>query len=238
LYAFLLYRRAPNCNCCRSTAAALASFPSPDPPPSPRCGVFFCYAFFGLQAAERKERKENKNSKRMGEDGIADDDLQVVSGERELENLAPKERAKLEKKRGLIRAGMGAAADDVEDTGKRYKPKFAVDGLEVMDDREYGSDEVWLFSWQIFACARILVPSTNTLGERAYPSLGLFGFAPRNTLRAALALSLNISTREGLACAFLMPVISRQDDEYESGRAMRARARRFVGPLPALIRDL
>lgn len=93
----------------------------------------------------------------MGEDGIADDDLQVVSGERELENLAPKERAKLEKKRGLIRAGMGAAADDVEDTGfevakasgaamamlgKRYKPKFAVDGLEVMDDREYGSDEV------------------------------------------------------------------------------------------------
>lgn len=104
----------------------------------------------------------------MGEDGIADDDLQVVSGERELENLAPKERAKLEKKRGLIRAGMGAAADDVEDTGfevakangaamamlgKRYKPKFAVDGLEVMDDREYGSDEVRVFLcvWCLFS---------------------------------------------------------------------------------------
>ena len=100
---------------------------------------------YQIQAAERKERKETKNMKRMGEDGIGDDDLQVVSGERDLENLAPKERAKLEKKRGLIRAGMGAAADDVEDTGfevakatgaamamlgKRYKPKFAVDGLD------------------------------------------------------------------------------------------------------------
>ncbi|CAM9476302.1 unnamed protein product [Ectocarpus sp. 6 AP-2014] len=107
-------------------------------------------------AAERKERKESKNSKRMGEDGIADDDLQVVSGERDLENLDPKERVKLEKKRGLIRAGMGAAADEAEDTGfevakasgaamamlgKRYKPKFAVDGLEVEDDRDYGSDQ-------------------------------------------------------------------------------------------------
>ncbi|CAM9738667.1 unnamed protein product, partial [Ectocarpus fasciculatus] len=107
-------------------------------------------------AAERKERKESKNSKRMGEDGIADDDLQVVSGERDLENLDPKERVKLEKKRGLIRAGMGAAADEEEDTGfevakasgaamamlgKRYKPKFAVDGLDVEDDREYGSDQ-------------------------------------------------------------------------------------------------
>ena len=95
----------------------------------------------------------------MGEDGVGDDDLQVVSGERDLENLAPKERAKLEKKRGLIRAGMGAAADEAEDTGfevakangaamamlgKRYKPKFAVDGLDVQDDREYGSDQVRL----------------------------------------------------------------------------------------------
>lgn len=93
----------------------------------------------------------------MGEDGIADNDLQVVSGERDLENLDPKERAKLEKKRGLIRAGMGAAADESEDTGfevakasgaamamlgKRYKPKFAVEGLEIQDDREHGSDEV------------------------------------------------------------------------------------------------
>lgn len=109
------------------------------------------------QAAERKERKESKNIKRMGEDGIGDDDLQVVSGERDLENLHPKERAKLEKKRGLIRAGMGVAADDAEDTGfevakasgaamamlgKRYKPKFAVDGLDVQDEREYGSDQV------------------------------------------------------------------------------------------------
>lgn len=114
-------------------------------------------SFLHLQAAERKERKESKNSKRMGEDGVGDDDLQVVSGERDLENLHPKERAKLEKKRGLIRAGMGAAADDAEDTGfevakasgaamamlgKRYKPKFAVDGLDVEDDREYGSDQV------------------------------------------------------------------------------------------------
>lgn len=110
-----------------------------------------------IQAAERKERKESKNTKRMGEDGIGDDDLQVVSGERDLENLHPKERAKLEKKRGLIRAGMGAAADEAEDTGfevtkasgaamamlgKRYKPKFGVDGLDVQDDREYGSDQV------------------------------------------------------------------------------------------------
>lgn len=93
----------------------------------------------------------------MGEDGIADDDLQVVSGERDLENLDPKERVKLENKRGLIRAGMGAAADEAEETGfevakasgaamamlgKRYKPKFAVDGLDVEDDREYGSDQV------------------------------------------------------------------------------------------------
>lgn len=93
----------------------------------------------------------------MGEDGIADDDLQVVSGERELENLDPKERAKLEKKRGLIRAGMGAAADDAEDAGfevakassaamamlgVRKKRPFAVEGLEVADDREYGSDKV------------------------------------------------------------------------------------------------
>ncbi|CAM9740804.1 unnamed protein product [Pylaiella littoralis] len=108
------------------------------------------------KAADRKERKESKNSKRMSEDGIADNDLQVVSGEQELENLNPKDRAKLEKKRGLIRAGMGAATDDAEDTGfevakasgaamamlgKRFKPKFAVDGLDVEDDREYGSDQ-------------------------------------------------------------------------------------------------
>lgn len=93
----------------------------------------------------------------MGEDGVADNDLQVVSGEQELENLDPKERAKVQKKRGLIRAGMGAATDDAEDTGfevakangaamamlgKKHKPSFAVDGLEVEDDREYGSDQV------------------------------------------------------------------------------------------------
>lgn len=116
-----------------------------------------CLSQHNPQAAERKERKDNKHSKRLGEDGIGDDDLQVVSGERDLENLDPKERAKLEKKRGLIRAGMGAAADEAEDTGfevakasgaamamlgKRYKPKFAVDGLDVQDDREYGSDQV------------------------------------------------------------------------------------------------
>lgn len=110
-----------------------------------------------FKAADRKDRKDNKNSRRMTEDGLADDDLQVVSGEKELENLNPKERAKLEKKRGLIRAGMGAAADQAEDTGfevakasgaamamlgKRYKQKFAVDGLDVQDDREYGSDQV------------------------------------------------------------------------------------------------
>ena len=93
----------------------------------------------------------------MGEDGIPDNDLQVVSGERDLENLDPKERAKLQKKRGLIRAGMGAAADDEEDTGfevakansmamamlgKRPRPSFAVEGLEVEDERQYGSDQV------------------------------------------------------------------------------------------------
>ena len=93
----------------------------------------------------------------MGEDGIPDNDLQVVSGERDLENLDPKERAKLQKKRGLIRAGMGAAADDEEDTGfevakansmamamlgKRPRPSFAVEGLEVDDERQYGSDQV------------------------------------------------------------------------------------------------
>lgn len=91
----------------------------------------------------------------MGEDGLADDDLQVVSGERDLENLDPKERAKLEKKRGLIRAGMGIAADDPEDTGFEVakangaamamlgkRASFAVEGLEVADDREYGSDQV------------------------------------------------------------------------------------------------
>lgn len=95
--------------------------------------------------------------KRLGGDGLADNDLQVVSGENELENLPPKDRAKLEKKRGLIRAGMGAAADNVEDSGfevakangaamamlgKRPKPSFGVDGLDVEDDREYGSDQV------------------------------------------------------------------------------------------------
>lgn len=109
------------------------------------------------QAAERKERKETKNSKRMGEDGIPDNDLQVVSGERDLENLDPKERAKLEKKRGLIRAGMGTATEEEEDTGfevakansmamamlgKRPRPSFAVEGLEVEDERQYGSDQV------------------------------------------------------------------------------------------------
>lgn len=111
-----------------------------------------------MQAAERKERRETKHSKRMGEDGIADDDLQVVSGEREMENLDPKERAKVEKKRGLIRAGMGNVTDDVdEDTGFEVakannaamamlgggrRPSYAVEGLEVADDRDYGSDEV------------------------------------------------------------------------------------------------
>lgn len=110
-----------------------------------------------FQAAERKERREVKNKRRMGEDGIPDDDLQVVSGERELENMDPKERVKLEKKRGLIRAGMGAATDDPEDTGfevakansavmamlgQRQKPRFAVEGVELADDREYGSDQV------------------------------------------------------------------------------------------------
>lgn len=108
------------------------------------------------KAAERKERKETKNSRRMGEDGIPDNDLQVVSGERDLENLDRKERAKLEKKRGLIRAGMGAVADEEEDTGfevakansmamamlgKRPRPSFAVEGLEIEDERQYGSDQ-------------------------------------------------------------------------------------------------
>lgn len=117
--------------------------------------MFFYFILF--QAADRKERKETKHTKRLGGDGLADDDLQVVSGEKELENLNPKERAKLEKKRGLIRAGMGAATDDAEDTGfevakangaamamlgKRPKPSFGVDGLDVEDDREYGSDQV------------------------------------------------------------------------------------------------
>lgn len=93
----------------------------------------------------------------MGEDGIPDDDLQVVSGERDLENLDPKERVKAEKKRGLIRAGMGAVGDEPEESGfevakantaamamlgVRSKPSFAVDGLEVEDDREYGTDDV------------------------------------------------------------------------------------------------
>lgn len=117
------------------------------PPPPPR----------DFQAAERKERKETKNSKRMGEDGVPDNDLQVVSGERDLENLDPKERVKAEKKRNLIRAGMGAAAEDTDDTGfevakangaamamlgKRHRPAFAVEGLDVADEREYGSDQV------------------------------------------------------------------------------------------------
>lgn len=112
---------------------------------------------FSQQAAERKERKENKHSKRLGEDGIPDNDLQVVSGERDLENLDPKERAKAEKKRGLIRAGMGDVGDGPEDSGfevakantaamamlgVRSKPSFAVDGLDVADEREYGSDDV------------------------------------------------------------------------------------------------
>lgn len=95
----------------------------------------------------------------MGDDGIPDDDLQVVSAERDLEYLDSKERAKVEKKRGLIRAGMGVAADEAEDTGfevakangaaiamlgKRHRPSFAVEGLEVADEREYGSDQVGL----------------------------------------------------------------------------------------------
>lgn len=128
---------------------------------------FIVFTWTNWQAADRKERKESKNSKRMGEDGIADNDLQVVSGEQELENLNPKDRAKLEKKRGLIRAGMGAATDDAEDTGfevakasgaamamlgKRFKPKFAVDGLDVEDDREYGSDQVCGQKWGKVGC--------------------------------------------------------------------------------------
>lgn len=98
-----------------------------------------------------------KNSRRMGDDGIPEDDLQVVSGERDLENLDPKERAKQDKRRKLIRAGMGAVADDVEDTGfevakansavmammgGKKKATITVDGLETADDREYGSDQV------------------------------------------------------------------------------------------------
>lgn len=88
------------------------------------------------------------------------DDLQIVSGERELDALDTKERAKLEKKRELIRSGMGATvADEPEGSGFEIakasrvamtmlgrgassKPLFAVDGLDIADDRQYGSDQV------------------------------------------------------------------------------------------------
>lgn len=99
----------------------------------------------------------------MSEDGIADDDLQIVSGERELDTLDTKERAKLEKRRELIRSGMGATvSDEPEDSGfeiakasrvamamvgrgKPSRPSFSVDGLDIADDRHYGSDQVGFF---------------------------------------------------------------------------------------------
>lgn len=39
-------------------------------------------------------------------------------------------------------------------------------------------------------------------------------------------------------CLLSMPVISNQDDEYESGGTMLTRARRFVGSLFASLRAL
>lgn len=109
-----------------------------------------------MQATERKERKELRNSKRMGEEGIPDNDLQIVSGEKEFDNLDPKERAKMEEKRKLIRAGMGDTADGPEDSGFEIakannaamavlgicKKPYSVDGLSIADEREYGSDQV------------------------------------------------------------------------------------------------
>lgn len=124
-----------------------------------RTGYFILFLWFQLpsmQAAERRERKLLKSKRQMGEDGIPEDDLQVVSGEQQLENLDPKQRAKMEHKRGLIRAGMGATADEPEKhgfeiakasiaaqamLGERKKP-FEVDGLPIADDREYGSEQV------------------------------------------------------------------------------------------------
>lgn len=99
----------------------------------------------------------------MSEDGIAGDDLQIVSGERELDALDTKERAKLEKKRELIRSGMGdTVADEPEGSGFEIakasrvamtmlgrgtssRPSFAVEGLDTADDRHYGSDQVGNF---------------------------------------------------------------------------------------------
>ncbi|CAM9182039.1 unnamed protein product [Choristocarpus tenellus] len=107
------------------------------------------------KALERKERREIRHGKRLSEDGKGQEDMQVVSGNDDLENLGPKERAKVEKKRNLIRAGMGLTAGDGDTKGfevakaseaaaamlgGRSRPKFAVEGLDVADEREYGSD--------------------------------------------------------------------------------------------------
>lgn len=51
-------------------------------------------------------------------------------------------------------------------------------------------------------------------------------------------MRLKVVILDGVRSFHRLPVIINQDDEYESGGAMQARARRFVEPLPAPLSDL
>ncbi|CAM9283832.1 unnamed protein product [Discosporangium mesarthrocarpum] len=107
------------------------------------------------KSIERKERREVRHGKRLSEDGVTREDMQVVSGNDDLEDLDPKERAKMEHKRKLIRQGMGVAQTEGEDAGFEVakasnaasaimgvrQPKFGVKGIDVKDERAYGSEE-------------------------------------------------------------------------------------------------
>ncbi|CAM9652593.1 unnamed protein product, partial [Phaeothamnion confervicola] len=58
------------------------------------------------KAAERKERRDGRRRQEIGED---EEDLQVVAADDDMAGMTPAERARTQRKRDLIRAGMGAA---------------------------------------------------------------------------------------------------------------------------------
>lgn len=109
-----------------------------------------------------------------------------MSGEQELDSLDPKARAKMEHKRSLIRAGMGTGVDAVAEMagfeiakansaadamlGVRRKP-YEVDGVEIADERDYGSDDVSptcsVYSWPL---VRRAVPHVETWAVLHHPT--------------------------------------------------------------------